>query len=143
EGPYGVFTEDRRSKPKVTLIAAGIGVPPIRALAESMAAKAGDIQVVYRTRNEEDAALLDELRTVCDYRGFELHVLAGSRGSASSWMPAGDARPDHERLLAMVPDVAESDVFICGPVAWTRAVEKSLRRAGTPATNIHAEEFAW
>lgn len=143
EGPYGVFTEERRSKPKVTLIAAGIGVPPIRALAESMAAKAGDIQVIYRTRNEEDAALLEELRTVCEYRGFGLHVLAGSRGDASSWMPAGDTRADHERLRTMVPDVADSDVFICGPAAWTKAVEKSLRRAGTPATNIHAEEFAW
>ncbi len=143
EGPYGVFTEERRSKPKVTLIAAGIGVPPIRALAESMAAKAGDIQVIYRARNEEDAALLEELRTVCEYRGFGLHVLAGSRGDASSWMPAGDTRADHERLRTMVPDVADSDVFICGPAAWTKAVEKSLRRAGTPATNIHAEEFAW
>jgi len=143
EGPYGVFTEDRRSKPKVTLIAAGIGVPPIRALAESMAAKAGDIQVIYRTRSEDDAALLEELKTVCEVRGFGLHVLTGSRGEGASWMPAGDARPDHQRLLELVHDVAGSDVFICGPAAWTRAVEKTLHRVGTPANHIHAEEFAW
>ncbi len=143
EGPYGVFTEERRSKRKVTLIAAGIGVPPIRALAESMAAKAGDIQVIYRTRTEDDAALLDELRTVCELRGFGLHVLAGSRGEGASWMPAGDARPDHQRLLELVPEVAESDIFICGPAPWTRAVEKTLQHLKTPTENIHAEEFAW
>ena len=36
EGPYGVFTEDRRTREKVTLIAAGIGVAPIRSLAASL-----------------------------------------------------------------------------------------------------------
>jgi predicted ferric reductase len=50
EGPYGVFTEERRTQEKVTLIAAGVGAPPIRALAESMAAKPGDITVIYRVR---------------------------------------------------------------------------------------------
>ena len=144
EGPYGVFTEDRRSREKVVLIAAGIGVPPIRALAESMAARPGDITVIYRTRNEEDAALLDELKQIARHRGFTLHVLAGNRAHPQSWMPASLADiPDHARITQMMPWVSESDVYICGPAAWTRVVKKSLQRAGTPAEQIHAEEFAW
>ena len=144
EGPYGVFTEDRRSREKVVLIAAGIGVPPIRALAESMAARPGDITVIYRTRNEEDAALLDELKLIARQRGFALHVLAGNRAHPQSWMPASLADvPDHVRITQMMPWVSESDVYICGPAAWTRVVKKSLQRAGTPDEQIHAEEFAW
>ena len=144
EGPYGVFTEARRSREKVTLIAAGIGAPPIRALAESMAARPGDINVIYRVRNTEDAALVDELSELSQRRGFKLTLLEGGRGQANSWMPAHPENiPDHARISVIAPWISESDVFICGPAAWTRSVKKSLTRAGTPEHQIHAEEFAW
>ena len=144
EGPYGVFTEERRTKEKVTLIAAGVGAPPIRALAESMAARPGDITIIYRVRNYEDAALRNELEQVARHRGFRLYVLPGNRGTANSWLPAQfNDLPDHTRLLEMAPHVSESDVYICGPAAWTKSVEKSLSRVGTPVNQIHAEEFAW
>ena len=144
EGPYGVFTEERRSREKVVLIAAGIGVPPIRALAESMAARSGDVTIIYRTRNHEDAALLGELQEIAKRRGFGLHVLSGKRAHPQSWLPASQADvPDHVRITQMTPWVSESDVYICGPGAWTKTVEKSLVRAGTPVEQIHAEEFAW
>jgi predicted ferric reductase len=144
EGPYGVFTEDRRTREKVTLIAAGVGAPPIRALAESMAAKPGDITILYRVRDYEDATLLNEFRELAKERGFQLHVLAGPRGSAQSWLPASESNlPDQTRLIEMAPFVSESDVYICGPAAWTKSVEKTLHRVGTPASQIHAEEFAW
>ena len=144
EGPYGVFTEARRSREKVTLIAAGIGAPPIRALAESMAARPGDISVIYRVRNSDDAALVDELNELSQRRGFKLTLLEGGRGQANSWMPAHPENiPDHARISVIAPWISESDVFICGPAAWTRSVKKSLQRAGTPDHQIHAEEFAW
>ncbi|MEY3856213.1 MAG: hypothetical protein RJA45_683 [Actinomycetota bacterium] len=144
EGPYGVFTEERRTKEKVTLICAGVGAPPIRALAESMAARPGDITIIYRVRSYEDAALLNEIEQVARQRGFRLHVLSGKRGSANSWLPGHlNDIPDHARLIEMNPFVSESDVYICGPGPWTHAVEKSLKRVGTPANQIHAEEFAW
>jgi hypothetical protein len=144
EGPYGVFTEERRSREKVVLIAAGIGVPPIRALSESLAARPGDVTIIYRARNDEDAALLGELQEISRRRGFQLHVLTGKRAHPQSWMPAALAdMPDHARLTQMTPWISESDVFVCGPGAWTNTVKKSLRRAGTPDAQIHSEEFAW
>ena len=144
EGPYGVFTEDRRTKEKVTLICAGIGVPPIRALAESMVAKPGDITIIYRTRTNEDAALLAELVAIAELRGHELRVLEGPRATPTSWLPAGHGNiHDFKRLELLAPDVKDSDVFICGPIAWTRNVEKSLRQVGVAERQIHAEEFAW
>jgi predicted ferric reductase len=143
EGPYGVFTEDRRTREKVTLIAAGIGAPPIRALAESMAARPGDINIIYRVRDENDAPLVAELSALARRRGFKINVLEGKRGDAKSWMPAGSNAPDQARLVEMAPWVSESDVFICGPAAWTKQVVKTLKRVGTPENQIHAEEFAW
>ena len=145
EGPYGVFTEDRRTQENVVLIAAGIGAPPIRALAESIAARPGDVSIIYRIRNKNDAALAEELTEIAKHRGFYLHILEGSRKSPTSWLPAGpdDHLVDDERLIRLCPKIAKSDVYICGPAAFTKAVEKSLHSAGTPVNQIHAEEFAW
>ena len=144
EGPYGLFTEERRTKEKVVLIASGIGIPPIRTLAESMAARPGDITVIYRIRNEQDASLLNEIREICRIRGFALHVLSGPRARSNSWMSAdGTDTPDQARLTMMAPWVSESDVYVCGPENWTHSVKKSLLRAGTPEEQIHSEEYAW
>ena len=144
EGPYGVFTEERRSKEKVVLIASGIGIPPVRALAESMAARPGDLTIIYRVRNEDDASLLAEVREIARRRGFTLHVLSGSRGANNSWMSAdGSNQPDQARLILMAPWISDSDVFLCGPEAWTSLVHKTLIRTGTPEDQIHSEEYAW
>jgi predicted ferric reductase len=144
EGPYGVFTEDRRIKEKVVLVASGIGIPPIRALAESLTAKPGDVTVIYRVRNKDDAALLDEVRQLCAQRSYKLEVMDGPRANNSSWMNAdGTNRPDRDRLTEIAPAIVDSDVYICGPTGWTHAVEKCALRAGVPAHQVHAEEFAW
>jgi predicted ferric reductase len=144
EGPYGVFTEERRTREKVVLLAAGIGAPPIRSLAESMAARPGDVTIIYRVRESEDAALLGELTEIARSRGFRMYVLEGKRGNPNSWLPAHmSGLSDHDRLTQMVPSVKDADVFVCGPAPWTRAVVKSLDKVGTPTHQIHAEEFAW
>ncbi len=144
EGPYGVFTEERRTRERVLLIASGIGIPPVRALAESMASRPGDLTVIYRARNAEDAALLDEIREIARLRQINLHVVEGRRGSDASWLN-WDSRnlPDQSRLIEMAPWVSESDVYICGPLEWTKSVEHAVKRAGTPEHQIHSEEYAW
>jgi predicted ferric reductase len=145
EGPYGVFTEARRTKEHVVLVAAGIGAPPIRALAETMAARPGELSIIYRVRNSNDAALISELKEIAKRRGFYIHILEGNRKHPQSWFPAGvnDQFSDHERLSSMVPNISNSDVYICGPSAFTKAVERSLSKTGTPLNQIHTEEFAW
>lgn len=144
EGPYGIFTESRRTKKDLLFIAAGIGIPPIRALTESVHAEPGDVTIIYRIRSESDAALLEEMRELTRLRGFKLVVQAGNRASANSWMNEGASGGDDlERLIQIAPKVAESDVYVCGPTAWTKAVERTLARAGTPAKQVHTEKFAW
>lgn len=145
EGPYGVFTEDRRTKDHVILIAAGIGAPPIRALAESIAAKPGDVTIIYRVRDKNDAPLIHELNQIAKKRGFYIHILDGNRRHPQSWLPKSSQEnfADDRVLQTLAPKVAKADVYICGPAAFTHAVSNSLLKAGTPTNQIHAEEFAW
>ncbi len=69
---------------------------------------------------------------------------AGARATATSWLPAGYAPvPDEQVLRHLVPDIADHDVYVCGPDAWTEAVLDTARRAGVADDRVHAERFAW
>jgi predicted ferric reductase len=132
EGPYGAFTTMNRTKPDLLLIAGGIGVTPIRSLLEEVD---GHVVVLYRARTEADAVLLPEIQELAAARGGQVHLLTGR--TAGGPPPFG---PDN--LVALVPDIAERDVYVCGPPAMTTAVLRSLRQVGVPSRQVHAERFA-
>lgn len=50
-------------------------------------------------------------------------------------------RPDMEMLKVRVPDIAERQVFLCGPEVFMMAMDRALRGLGVPASAIHSEEF--
>jgi ferredoxin-NADP reductase len=52
-------------------------------------------------------------------------------------------RLDSAALLALVPDLPERDVYVCGPDSFTEAVVAASRRCGVPPRNIHHESFAF
>ncbi|MEU6803356.1 ferredoxin reductase family protein [Streptomyces neyagawaensis] len=132
EGPFGAFTSLHRTRPGALLIAGGVGITPVRALLEEEAAD--DVVVLYRVRSEEDAVLGDEVRTLVGGLGGRLHLLTGRTGE-------GAPPFEPENLRALVPDVAERDVYVCGPPAMTTAVLASLRALKVPPRQVHAERF--
>jgi len=133
EGPYGAFTERRRTRRKVLFIAGGIGITPIRALLESLPARKGDLTLVYRVSAEHDVVLRSELDQIASRRGAAVHYLVGPRGSAADL----DAR----RLAGLCDDVRDRDVYLCGPSGFTEYVRSVLDETGVPAARIHTEEF--
>jgi predicted ferric reductase len=135
EGPYGAFTSLQRTRAATLLIAGGVGVTPIRALLQELT---GSVVVLYRVRNPADAVLLRELEELARARGFRLHLLTGRSGAGSP--PYDPFEP--RTLLAGVPDIADRDVFVCGPPAMTTAVLRSLRALGVPRSQVHAERFS-
>ncbi|WP_433292907.1 ferredoxin reductase family protein [Actinoplanes sp. CA-030573] len=136
EGPYGAFTAGQGVTGKTLLIAGGIGVTPIRALLEDERLP-GDIVVLYRVHDQAEAVLLGEMNNLASVRGARLHVLAGRTGAGTP--PNQPFAP--ESLLALVPDITERDVFVCGPAGMTDAVLRSLRALKVPARQRHAETF--
>ncbi|MEH0574892.1 ferredoxin reductase family protein [Streptomyces sp. B21-108] len=130
EGPYGAFTAMHRTRPESLLIAGGVGVTPIRALLEEIH---GHAVVIYRVAGERDAVLYDELRDLAVAKGAELHLVTGP--------PVPDRLAPRE-LAALVPDIAERDVFLCGPPPMMNAVLGTLRELDVPKTQIHFERFS-
>lgn len=139
EGPYGRLSERARSRHKVLLIGAGVGVTPLRALAEGLGYEPGDATLLYRYRDEP--LFVEELQQLRSERGLQVVGLPGRR-RRSSWLPVG-AGHDLDVLRQLVPDVAERDVFICGPDVWAGQVRRTLEQAGCPRRNIHVESFGW
>jgi predicted ferric reductase len=130
EGPYGAFTTLHRTRPDALLIAGGVGVTPIRALLEELH---GHAVVIYRVATDRDAVLHDELRDLALARGAELHLVTG---------PPVPDRLAPQELARLVPDIAERDVYLCGPPPMTNAVLGSLRELGVPRSQTHFERFS-
>jgi predicted ferric reductase len=131
EGPYGALTADRRTSHKSLLIAAGVGVTPLRALFETLP---GDVTLLYRARTAEDLALGGELEAIAQWRGARvLYALNGPQGQRPTLTPAA--------LREAVPDLSGHDVYICGPHAFAQDLYGALRAAGVPDRRIHHESF--
>jgi ferredoxin-NADP reductase/DMSO/TMAO reductase YedYZ heme-binding membrane subunit len=136
EGPYGAFTAARRRSRKVLLLAAGVGITPLRALFETLPAGPGDLTLLYRASRAEDLIFRQELEAIAQGRGARLFYLVGSRSEVGEPLTA-------ENLRGMVPDLAGHDVFICGPEAMAATAVSALRAAGVRRARIHHESFAF
>ncbi|MFG2880903.1 ferric reductase-like transmembrane domain-containing protein [Streptomyces sp. NPDC048297] len=131
EGPYGSLTADRATGHRTLLIAAGVGITPLRALFETLP---GEVTLLYRARTAADLALGGELEAIARWRGGRvLYLLNGQR----------EERPGitADSLRAACPAVADHDVYVCGPHGFAQDVYRALRAAGVPDRRIHHESF--
>ncbi|MFJ7966864.1 ferric reductase-like transmembrane domain-containing protein [Streptomyces sp. NPDC096324] len=131
EGPYGSLTSDRSTSSKALLIAGGVGITPLRALFETLP---GRVTLLYRARTAEDLALGGELEDIARWRGARVLYALNSADGSRPRLTAGFLRE-------AVPDIAEHDVYLCGPPAMARDLYGELRAAGVPDRRIHHESF--
>ncbi|HET6878212.1 MAG TPA: ferredoxin reductase family protein [Jatrophihabitans sp.] len=135
EGPYGGLTAALRQRPKVVLLAGGIGITPLRALFESLPGGPGDITLLYRVNTPRDIVLREELDRIAQRRRAQVHYLVGPpRHGANDHLSA-------RRLQRLVPDLSRHDVYLCGPEPMMDAARESLLQAGVPKAHIHNESF--
>jgi predicted ferric reductase len=137
EGPFGKFIE-RPANRKVLLIAGGIGITPIRPLAEEMVADGFDVRVLYRAHNEGDIVFKKEIDELSSQKRLKVDYMltqaGGRRLGRDAWFSTAT-------LTKLVPDIAQRVVYVCGPVGMMAAVIKSLGSLGVPPSEIRTEVF--
>jgi len=143
EGPYGVLTGARRTRRAVTLIAGGIGITPLRALLEALPGEPGDLTLIYRASSPRTVVFREELETLARVRGARIHFLFGSRHHDGHGLQPPSPPLDRTTVARLVPDIADQDVYLCGPAGFMRKVETVLDELGVPGAQIHAERFAY
>lgn len=145
EGRYGRLHAGVRSQQKVTLLAAGVGITPLRALLEDLAQQPGDVTLVYRASTKPELIFESELEAVAKAKGARVLTAIGHRvAERPSWLPDYAARlSDADALRHLVADIAEHDVYICGALGWMEAAKQAALGAGVPPDRIHEERFSW
>lgn len=108
--------------PAYLLLAAGIGITPILAMARHLAATGAEWRMVYAVRRREDAAFSAELAAF----GDRVRVHASS----------DEGRLDLPALLAGLEP--GTDVYSCGPTAFTDALQEAPLPDGC---RLHLERF--
>ena len=108
------------------LIAGGIGITPIKAMAEQLRSDGRGVNLHYAVRSLGEAPYLDALRSKF---GSDLHVYAADR---------------QQRLNAssVIAHAAPETVFyVCGPSRLIDAVHDAAHAAGVPASRVRSERF--
>jgi predicted ferric reductase len=136
DGPYGAFTAYLRRRRRVLLIGGGVGVTPLRAIAETLDGNERDVIFAQRATTEHDLLMVDELRRMQRQGKLTFLPVLGKRGKT-----ARDDPMHPNRLRAAIPDLREREVFICGSPGMVHATIRNLRRAGVRRTYIHSELF--
>ncbi|EMF57398.1 MULTISPECIES: PDR/VanB family oxidoreductase [Streptomyces] len=120
---FGVSDEARRH----LLVAGGIGVTPLLAMAHALEARGAEYELHYCARSRKESAFLDELEHNPRVR---LHF---------------DDGPDDQRLSIATdlgPPDPDTAIYVCGPGGFMDFVISMALEAGWPAEAIHKERFA-
>lgn len=135
-GPYGRFTTAVQTRKKRLFIAGGIGITPIRSMLGEERLP-GDM-LLYSARTQADLAFFDEIE---QWRadGLEVGYFVGESSLRAPYMHI--AQIDGPQLQQLAPDLAERDVWLCGPPPMMDAIEKTLIGLGVPKPQIHTERF--
>lgn len=134
-GVYGHLQPTSRTRDAVVLIAGGSGITPLRSLLEAFPRHV-PVRVLYRVRSADEVIMRAELDRLTKAHGSSVDYLVGPRNPD----PSRDVlSPDS--LLAIVPDLVERDVYICGHMGLVDAVCRSLQELDVPDAQIHTERF--
>ncbi|MHB8830523.1 MAG: ferredoxin reductase family protein [Patescibacteria group bacterium] len=138
DGPHGVFKIDKASKNKFFLIGGGIGITPVRAIAEELAQKSKDTILFYASRTASATVFKDELDNLAKASKFKVQYIM----SDDQQWPGEKGFIDKEKIQRLVPDLLEREVYLCGPAPMMTAILKALHSLGMPKSQIHFEKFS-
>jgi len=118
---FALHGDDRSA----VLIAGGIGITAIRAMALALKNEGRNFQLHYAGRGKQDMAYVDSLRLEL---GERLYLY--------------DTRQQRLELSKLMACVADDSVFyICGPARLIEDAKKSAANLGIPETRIRIERF--
>lgn len=124
--PSNHFTLHADSRPAI-LVAGGIGITPIKAMAHSLQTQARDFQIHYAVRSDTDAAYLVPLRQAF---GDRLTVYTSDRNRRLN--PA-------DLLSSSPPDAV---FYFCGPNRLIEAVTAAARLQARDENSLRVEKFS-
>jgi ferredoxin-NADP reductase len=140
-GPFGQFCFDEAKHNRILLIAGGSGITPMISMLRHIddCCLATDVTLIFCVRRREDVLFKQELdRLKTRLENFRL-VLILSRPDAESSGARGHI--SRELIAANAPKLDKTDVFLCGPPAFSQTALEILSSLGADPGRIHRESF--
>lgn len=112
------------------LLAGGIGITPLLAMAEHLTAQGAEFEMHYCTRSRDRTAFIDRIKA-SPYAGrVKFHFDDGPAEQLLD-VPAALANPD--------PD---THLYVCGPSGFLDLVRRTATEKGWPDARVHFEYFS-
>ena len=124
-GPRNLFGLQLDLDP-IVLVAGGIGITPILAMAETLNSQNRNFRLHYHARSRESAAFVDELKS--------------SKYAASVIFSLDDESAVSVDSIFSSTD-AKASLYTCGPAGFMNAVIKAAKQAGVQDAKIKKELF--
>ncbi len=143
-GPHGDFTVAAHPAARYLLLSAGSGVTPTLSTVRTMAdlGELDDVVVVHSARTPADLACRSELDALAaDHPGLRVVWVCEDDSPGSASWPGPRGRLTADLLLAEVPDVADREVFTCGPPGYMGATRALLAELRVEPERCHEESF--
>ena len=119
---FGLHGDERPA----LLIAGGIGITPIKSMAQMLEARGGEFDLHYAGRSRGEMPFLDRLER---YLGDRLRVYSGTDGD----------RLDIAATLAAAPN--DAVIYVCGPKRLIAAVTDTAKKLGIARERVRLELF--
>lgn len=128
-GPFGRFTGAVAATDKRLFIAGGVGITPIRTLAEEAIGQGKDSVLLYGSRSPDDVVLKQEIDGL------------SKQGLRTVYMYDRNGHIDGALIKKQVPDYQERDVYLCGPPPMMEGIIRDLHGLGVKPEHLHYERF--
>ncbi|MDA3803013.1 MAG: ferric reductase-like transmembrane domain-containing protein [Patescibacteria group bacterium] len=140
DGPNGIFTKKERQEDKILLIAGGVGITPIRALAEDFLQDNKNVVLLYSVRKKGQIIFKSELEDLSKkYPNlFTIHYIISEEENNH-----GFNRIDKKCIENLVLDVGEREAYICGPSSMSIEIKKHLIKLNVNKNKIYYEKFSF
>jgi ferredoxin-NADP reductase/DMSO/TMAO reductase YedYZ heme-binding membrane subunit len=140
--PTGRFIFDGTQAKSIVLIAGGVGITPLMAMARYLTDKGwnGEIYFAYSVKTPKDIIFRQELDDLkARFPNLHVHVTL-SQAADTDWT-GHKGRVTAEFLTKCIPELPSRLVYICGPDAMMAMTVQVLKDLGVPAEQIKLEKF--
>lgn len=139
DGPNGIFTKKKKQDDKILLVAGGVGITPLRALAEEFLKYNKDVVLLYAVKKTDEIIFKQELEILKNNNldKFKIYYIISQEKNEH-----GFSRIDENCIKTLVPDVSTRDAYLCGPVPMSIAIKKYLINLKVNKHKIYYEKFS-
>lgn len=145
-GPYGSFCKNVEQQPRLTFIAGGIGITPFLSVLRRLVrvGSASHIVLIWANNTADDIIHQAELRAIAEKLNLHIvHVLWKDDDAVTTCTSSRTETCRSGLLdaatLAKYADLANAEVFLCGPPEMHNMTLDIIRSLGGNPARIHTE----